>query len=449
MSSRFVRISSDGRIASGSGTIVVDGQAVGAGFEPQWYGPNLLMVKGLDDQPHTIDLTTKVSLPFAPTGPRYTHLRAGGGRWIGAVDRSPTFKVACARTGQQAWLVEHNRDNNDHSLVLDGVLITRGSVHHPRVEDGYLVWTEGGGTAQRTWGRYPDGSIARLHASGDLWEGAPVPVLTPKGPWVVVMTNRDLRAYPWGERRGKVFATGEDQNFDPDAIWLGGEIVLVWSDHRGTLPPHRGHVRLDDPRVELNPSVVMPPPIVIPPEAPEPDMPDPLLAPNEKATVARVMREHPEIKTGKAHEATRGRILDYICAALNPAGQSRPWGRKSKNREGTNLNTDVIAFLRPDTRFEMYDVIAGDEAGSPMWDGPKLGPTVQGTNGWWAPANPVEIADDPPVEDPPVEDPPPTGDWSAAVAALEARVQVLEQRPGMGVVKLVVTGLTLDVEQGP
>jgi hypothetical protein len=338
VSSRFPRISAEGRIASGSGTIVVDGTAVGPGFEPQWYGPSRLMVKGFDDKPHTIDLTAQTVLPFAPNGPRYTHLRAGGGQWIGAVDRQQPYRVACSRTGQKAWVVEHGGDNNDHSLFLDGVLITRGSVHNPRVEDGYLVWTEGGGTAQRTWGRTRDGLIVRLHASGDLWEGAPIPVLTPAGPWVVVMTNADLRAYPWGSTQGKMLQTGENQNFDPDAIWFSAEIVVVWSDAHGTLPPHRGHVRLDDPRVELNPPIVMPPPD--PPVPPIPPIPEEetmiAYAPPVPGFLPGELEPHPDGGVLYAVRKPNGKVLcctpDGVLEERESAG---PW--EGFRKSGTSL----------------------------------------------------------------------------------------------------------------
>ena len=54
----------------------------------------------------------------------------------------------------------------------------------------------------------------------------------------------------------------------------------------------------------------------------------------------------------------------------------------------------------------------------------------------------------PPV--PPIQPVPPVGDWQAAIAALERRIRVLEERPGVGVAtKLVITGVTLEVEAGP
>jgi hypothetical protein len=139
---------------------------------------------------------------------------------------------------------------------------------------------------------------------------------------------------------------------------------------------------------------------------------DPLQAPNQKATVARVMAAHPEIDL--TNEATRGRILDFIAAELG----GKPWGRKARNKDGSNLNTDVLAFLRADGRFEMYDVISGGSGGA-TWIGPKKGPTKQGDNGWWAPALPVpaDVEPDPDPIDPPPPPPPPPS--SAATVDLQ------------------------------
>ncbi len=117
-----------------------------------------------------------------------------------------------------------------------------------------------------------------------------------------------------------------------------------------------------------------------------------LQAPNKLSTVQRMMKLHPEIDT--MDEEERGVIIDLSCKAENPVGKDKPWGRKSRNKEGTDLNTDAMTYLRTDGKFEIYDVISGGD-GSATWD---LGtsPTnssgiwSQGENGYWAPANKVE-----------------------------------------------------------
>lgn len=145
-----------------------------------------------------------------------------------------------------------------------------------------------------------------------------------------------------------------------------------------------------------------------------------LIAPTLIDLIRQTMREHPEINT--RDENQRGQILDYACAKAGPA-----WGRKSRNPQGTDLNSDAFCFLRPDGLFEIYDVISGGD-GSATWEG--YGPFRQGENGYWVAAKPVSVP--PPVVTPP---PAPSGpdpaivELQAAVAALRLRVKALEEKP--------------------
>jgi hypothetical protein len=196
----------------------------------------------------------------------------------------------------------------------------------------------------------------------------------------------------------------------------------------------------------------IPPPFVDPPLPPIPDPPLPpepepvsLQAPNEIATVRRVMAEHPEINT--LDESQRGRILDFCAMYLNAGGTK--WGRKSRNREGTDLNTDALTYLRPDGLFEIYDVISGANGGA-TWDG--YGPFSQGTNGYWVEAPPANGTPGG-VPDPP---PPPAVDLSGIVqklaelsagyADLVERLTKIEQAPASVATlpKLRVKGRTLN-----
>jgi hypothetical protein len=135
-----------------------------------------------------------------------------------------------------------------------------------------------------------------------------------------------------------------------------------------------------------------------------------LTAPNLKDLIVRVMRQHPDINT--LDEAQRGRILDYAAAEAGPS-----WGRKSRNPQGTDLNTDAFCFLRPDGLFEIYDVISGGD-GSATWDG--FGPFKQGENGYWVPARPVAVPVPVPVPTPaPVPPPAPPVDLSPLWAEIK------------------------------
>ena len=168
-----------------------------------------------------------------------------------------------------------------------------------------------------------------------------------------------------------------------------------------------------------------------------------LLARNERGVVAEVMLDHPEIDTRK--EETRGRILDYVAAELN-AGRVQPWGRKARMPDGSNKNTDALTYLRPDGLFEIYDAISGVD-GSATWDA--YGPFRQGENGYWTPADPVPVVQEP--EPPPDVDVDPVFDGDlerlldgmellaerfeqlvTAVAALDARLAAV-QRDGVRV----------------
>lgn len=165
-----------------------------------------------------------------------------------------------------------------------------------------------------------------------------------------------------------------------------------------------------------------------------------LQAPNQIEAVRKAMREHPEINT--KDETQRGKILDYACAALGPS----VWGRKSRNPQGTDLNTDGLTFKRTDGLFEIYDVISGSD-GSATWDG--FGPFKPGENGYWVPALPVNQT---PVPKP---DPSPVvidGDSLKAeikallyaLARMEERIVALEQKPApvLTLPKLRVKGST-------
>lgn len=187
---------------------------------------------------------------------------------------------------------------------------------------------------------------------------------------------------------GHVVAPAADYHRPDLLIRPDGSYLIVWSPDAGesqvrtlTLTP------AELPRV----GVPQPAPTPTPTPIPEP-VPMSLIAPNEIDTVRRVMREHPEINT--LDESQRGAILDYAAASLN-AGRPGPWGRKSRNPLGTDLNTDGLTFSRPDGRFEIYDAIDGT-SGTATWEG--YGPFRQGENGYWVPALPVTGAPQPPTD---------------------------------------------------
>ena len=142
--------------------------------------------------------------------------------------------------------------------------------------------------------------------------------------------------------------------------------------------------------------------IDFPPLFPEvPPMADTPIAPNKLSTIEKMIHDHPEIDTMDENE--RGKILDYSAKFDNPPNVDRPWGRKARNADGSNKNTDGYCFLRPDGKFEIYDVINGTN-GKASWD--FAGVVKQGENGWWAPAEPVDNVPPNPNPNPDPELPP-------------------------------------------
>jgi hypothetical protein len=105
-------------------------------------------------------------------------------------------------------------------------------------------------------------------------------------------------------------------------------------------------------------------------------------APQSQATVAAVAAAHPEID--RCDEVTRGAIVDYAAQRLNVGRPAPVWGRKSRNAQGTDLNTDALTFKRSDGRFEIYDVLSGAPPCGAQWDGDGHA-FAPGENGFWVP----------------------------------------------------------------
>lgn len=221
-------------------------------------------------------------------------------------------------------------------------------------------------------------------------------VLPVQDQWWILYQRKDgmLVLHPFDSPFGYLIA--QENTYRPDVrVLANGLVRVVWavSEEESIASIRVRDLDLATSRSDVR--LEVPPP---PPPPPPPVME--LIAPNIIDTVRRVIQEHPEINT--KDEDKRGRIIDYVCDASNPAGRDRPWGRKSRNREGTDLNTDGLTYLRPDGLFEIYDVIGGT-SGKATWEG--FGPFKQGENGFWVPAqsgSPVPV----PV---PVPTPKPTG----------------------------------------
>lgn len=113
------------------------------------------------------------------------------------------------------------------------------------------------------------------------------------------------------------------------------------------------------------------------------------MAPNISHVVKDIVRAHPEIDlTDETSPVGRARVLDLTIAAVG----GRPWGRKARNADGSNKNTDALCYLRPDGRHEIYDALNGSNpSGIPdnwvSWVFHDI--HAPGANGYWAPGEPV------------------------------------------------------------
>jgi len=108
--------------------------------------------------------------------------------------------------------------------------------------------------------------------------------------------------------------------------------------------------------------------------------------------VKGTIKAHPEIDC--SDENQRGAIVVYVAQHLNPQDTNEPWGRKSRNASGTDLNTDGLTEILDNNTFYIYDILNGApfdltenisrEDHYATWV--EYGPFSQGENGFWYPA---------------------------------------------------------------
>lgn len=121
-------------------------------------------------------------------------------------------------------------------------------------------------------------------------------------------------------------------------------------------------------------------------------------APDKIGVIAQVMREHPEID--REDDEKRAEILELAIPILNHPGANKPWGRKARQKDGSNKNSDGLTFLRTDGKFEIIDVINGDPPYGASWQ--HKGVFYQGENGYWSLAD--FYSDIPDIPDEPIPD---------------------------------------------
>lgn len=265
----FPKWFSDGRIASaihdGAGTICIwergasEPRHAGVGIQPHPKGTQTVVVKGANKR--LVEVNVLTGAIVADLGPEPDYHAAGGGKFITSNEKGAAY-VAVSRHGRRAWIVEHGSNGNDNSVIVEGVsggadiIVARGSCHDVRIEHDLLVWAQqeqaGNDSTRRIFGvDLALGGAPRKISVFPGWSTKPVPIATPSGPWVLYITNDDLRLHPWGVASGFIERTGADQNFNPDAICLmANAIWACWNRSNGEL--RRRDILFSEPREDCS-----------------------------------------------------------------------------------------------------------------------------------------------------------------------------------------------------
>lgn len=320
----------------------------------------------------------------------FNFLSAGGGKWATYLSgRGPKgnfgpldprgFVLDIGWDGTVAWC-----PNQQEGMQVEGSIALT-----TRVCDGHIVYALADRRVYHTtlgFAAIPAGvtpfkaSVAGASMFGDA---------------LLYHTHEHLVLQRFSEPRGVVVA--DAPAYSPDMVRVPGGYRVVWCPNEGETEIRERVVRDEELSVDLSGlrDGQSPPPHPPPPPEPQPMS---LQAPNRQATVAKYIGQHPD---WAKDETLRGQIIDLAAADANQTDGGR-WGRKSRNPQGTDLNTDGMCFKRDDGLHEIYDAITG--SGQSSWDA--YGPFRAGENGYWVPAHPVE---------PPPPQPPPDTDVQKAL----------------------------------
>jgi len=244
MSGWFGALNTKGQVARGHNVVSVDGVVLGEGISPKWYTDTQLMVKKFDDKLYFMDPVTGVTSIAHDAA--VIAFSAGGSKY--AIRQGSIIHVATSREGQQAWVEEHNGQNGDRSVFVEGKpVIEHQPVDWCRIEGGHVVWSHQ--ASGQVWGQnMATNTPVRLQLANER-EFVGVPIPTPNGMWILTMTNTELRLAPWGGDEGYIITLGEDQNLNPDAVYLNGVIRVVWNTSNGIAGQQ--DVDLSKPRTKL------------------------------------------------------------------------------------------------------------------------------------------------------------------------------------------------------
>jgi hypothetical protein len=329
----FAALREDGAVARGSQRITVNGEDFGVGIAPAWFDHETLVIKDFDDRLYKLNVTTGERLLL--TSHQVQEHAAGGGVW--AYSHPPIIHTAVGRDGSIAEVYEHGGNNRDRSILLNGKQIHRGIVNNAMTEGGYVTWSRY--EPREVWGRSPDGQIRKL-ADGLFG----LPIMTPDGAWALIQTHTELLALPWAAADCQIIRTGNDNNFYPDALWVGGIILAVWNTHDGQ--PGLASIDITAAR-EPFPGAPVPPP------TPEPET---MRLPEAVQQTIRAMWPKVEhLHAGSDNDRRTGTRLIIEQIVFSHPGQGYGWKASSPNNPPSK---DAMA-RQVDGRLYYVDLIDG------------------------------------------------------------------------------------------
>lgn len=249
----FPRLSRGGLVVSGFGFVTHRGKKLmEPGGKPKWFEDGKsIAAMGPGDEIFVVNIDGTGMRREAGVPPGHVWGAGAGKVRIASPNPNPReiFIEVDPVTGDEVTIVEHGGSNDDRSLLLNGrPIIEHVPLTDPRAFAGFIVWRQWP-MPSRTMG-FIDGQVRDLSVMARDWEGNPVPIVTDQGRWVLFMTNVDLRLHPIDSKEGYIIPTGEDLNFNPDAMGMGNKIRVVWQTHRGER--FTRDISLDEPRTDTS-----------------------------------------------------------------------------------------------------------------------------------------------------------------------------------------------------
>lgn len=341
MNGWFPRFSRFGQIASGQGELWINNQfASKPGYQPQWFDDFTVYYIGPNDFLYYFHNGEEKLFVATPV----IKFSAGFGKYHIINRKAGEIGVSIDKyTGYKALLVEHNNENTDHSIFLDDKpIVEHQNVTAPRVNEGLLCWSHyTQGNFRLTYGLDPkNGEIYNLTVMKTDWEGFPIPFRVNDEPWVLIQTNVDIRLHPWVSDVGYIIPTGEDKNFNPDVIFFGGKIKVVYTDSAGRITVK--FIDPTDPRIKVSQVSESPVPNPVPNPVPKENK---MLMPQDAYEVyVEAMKEFPP--TGDVEQ--RRKSNDYGIASIRNSPKVKNADRYVAKTEHSHLgerSKDAVSFV--------------------------------------------------------------------------------------------------------